>query len=269
MPRFKIKLRKAAKRKNDRGKTPKRFPYKKAIFSLSILSATAVLFASFYLFYCRSPFFIVRDVVMMGREADTTVNYNELEGMLTDRNIFNVDIRAIRDYMLNNYRELLDLRLMRAFPNSVIAYIILRKPIAQISHGLYYPVDKDGVILSGAKDSPDGKLPIISGIRTDVDRQVGNPTESTRVRAALLLLRELSSSGILDGHKLVEIDISSIRNPIFFLEDGLEVKIGSRDYAAKLENLKKILQDPKIRPTDIRYVDLRFKEPVIGPKWKR
>lgn len=269
MPRFNIKLRKAAKRKNDKAKSPQPFPYKKTISSLSILSIIAVLISFFYLFYCKSPFFIVRDVVMIGRAAGTTVNYNDLENMIMERNIFKVDLRDVRDYMLNNYRELFDLRLIRAFPNSVIAYIMLRKPIAQIYRDLYYPIDKDGVILSGVKDYPDGELPIISGVRTDVDRQVGNLTESIRVKTALLLLKELGSSGILEEHKLVEIDMSSMRNAIFFLEDGLEVKIGGKDYAARLENLKKVLQDPKIKPADIRYVDLRFKEPVIGPKWKR
>jgi hypothetical protein len=94
-------------------------------------------------------------------------------------------------------------------------------------------------------------------------------SDSRRINEALTLLKEITSSGILDTHTLVEIDIASIRNAIFFLEDGLEIKIGHEDYAKRLDNLKGVLGDPKLKTVDIMYIDLRFKEPVIGPKWKR
>lgn len=269
MARFNIKMKKAAKKKHDKSKTPEPFPYKKMIISLSILLIIAVTFTSFYVLYFKTPFFVVQDVIMVGKVSDTSVNYDDLQQLIMDKNIFKLDLSVIRSYMLCNYQELLDLQFSRAFPNSIIAFIILRKPVAWVHQEFYYPVDTDGVILSGVKDYPDKDLPVISGVRSSLERHVGRATDSRRVKTALLLLKELSSSGILNEHKLVEIDISSIRNAIFFLEDGLEIKIGNKNYASRLENLKKILQDPKIKPIDIRYVDLRFKEPVIGPKWKR
>ena len=55
----------------------------------------------------------------------------------------------------------------------------------------------------------------------------------------------------------------------FILDENIEVRIGYEDYTVRLKNLKEILSDPKIWPSDIGYIDLRFGEPVIGPKWKR
>ncbi|MBL7070689.1 MAG: cell division protein FtsQ [Candidatus Omnitrophica bacterium] len=270
MPYFKAKIAKSGKQKRDKARGPGgTASRKKLIVSLAILFALALTATSFYLFYFKSSHFVVRELILAGKTADSTVNYTDLQEMIVGKNIFMLGLNGIRRRMLQDYPELSDLRLSRAFPATVMAKVILRYPIAQIHKGLYYPVDSDAVLLSKVKESPDNNLPIISGIRMDVSMQVGSKAESKRVKKALYLLKELDSSGILGEHKLVEIDVSSIRNTIFFLEDGLEIKIGHEEYASRLNNLKTILQDTKIRPEDIRYIDLRFKEPVIGPKWKR
>ena len=268
MGRFYVKASKAAKKKRD-DKAPKPFPRKKVLLILSVSIIPVIMLASFYAFCVKSRYFIVQDVVMVGREPDTTINYYDLERMTSGENIFKLSLKDIRKYMLDNYRELRDLRLERAFPNSIIATVILRTPVAQLYRDRYYPIDEDGVILSGVKDFPDKGMPIINGARFNPSGEIGKETESKHAKKALALLKELNASGILDRHTLVEIDVSNLRNTIFFLEDGLEVKIGRENYASRLENLKEVLSDPKLKPSDIRYIDLRFKEPVIGPKWKK
>lgn len=270
MPHFRAKLKKNAKRKNtNTGKSQHPIPYKKIVLAFSVFAIVGILAWAFYALYNNSSYFLVEEIIMVGAKADSSVNYDDLDGMMKGKNIFKLDLNNIRNYMLDNYKELLNLRLRRAFPDSVIAIMTLRKPVAELHQNRYYPIDKDGVILSGVKDYPDNKLPIISGVRTNLSRRVGHATDSKRAKKALLLLKKLDSSGILDEHTLVEIDVSSTRNAIFFLEDGLEIKIGREDYALRLENLKRILQGPKLKAADIRYIDLRFKEPVIGPRWKR
>ncbi len=271
MAYFKAKVSKSARKKSqDKVKKDAAvFSYKKMIVPFSVVLTAAVIFTGFYLLYLKSPYFIVTDLVLSGKVPGSTVEYGELEKMIVGENIFALKLGEIRSRMLESYPELADLKLSRAFPASVIAQIALRYPIAQIQQGSYYPVDYDRVLLSSVREAPDGNLPIISGVQVNVSRQVGKRTDSKRVATALLLLKEIGSSGILEDHRLVEIDVSSVRNAIFFLEGGLEVKIGHEDYAARLDNLRTVLLDRNINPSDIRYIDLRFKEPVIGTKWKR
>lgn len=269
MPYYKVKIIKNVKRKRDKAKGLKAISYKSAAFSFSALAVVAAVSVLFYIFYFKSPYFIVENMSFVGKAPNSTVNYGELERMITGRNTFALKLSDIRKYMLKKYPELFELRLTRAFPNSVIAKMIMRKPVAQIYDENYYPVDKDCVILSGSKGTPEGGLPVISGVSSQISKQAGTKTDSRQVGKALELLKEINLSGILEEHKLVEIDISNLRNAIFFLENGLEIKIGYEEYASRLNNLKAVLRDPKIRPADIRYIDLRFKEPVIGPKWKK
>ena len=268
--RFRVKVGKGArKRYANTGKSSTRRYKRTALLLILFLVIACAIFLSFYGLYIKSSYFVVENVIIVGRESNSRVDYNKLERMTVDKNIFKLNLKDIRNYMLKNYPELFDLRLTRAFPDSIVAVITLRKPVAQLYQIRYYPIDKDGVILSQVKDYPNEKLPIISGAPFDLSGHVGKATDSRYIKKALLLLKELQSSGLLEEHKLVEINISNIRNIIFFLEDNLEIKIGYEDYALRLENLKKILEDPKLNPADIRYIDLRFKEPVIGPKWKR
>lgn len=271
MAYFKVKILKKdlKRRQSNKNKNLARIPYKKLLIITLWLAFMVGIILIFYALCNSSPYFIVKDVVIIGKVPDSSVDYGVLERMIIDKNIFDIDLKAIRDYMLGSYQELLELQLTRSFPDSVIAVTALRKPVAQIYQGRYYPIDRDGIILSGVKDYSEGDLPIISGVRSELDGQIGSALDSNRVKKALLLLEEINASGILDGHALVEIDLSNIRNAVFFLEEGLEVKIGHEDFASRLDNLKKILHDSKLKTSDIRYIDLRFKEPVIGPRWKK
>lgn len=273
MATFHIQLKKnSPKKRNNKGqstKPQKTVPYRKIVFVIIPFLIIALIFGGFYMLFLKSPHFVVRHITMIGKDIRASVNYADLERMVIDKNIFSLHLGQIRNYMLENYPELLDLRLERAFPNSLVATITLRKPIAQLFRERYYPVDQEGVILSGVQDRPKKGLPIVHGVRLNLARIIGQKTDSRRIEKALSLLASLNTSGILQEHILVEIDVSSSRNVIFFLEDGLEVKIGHDDFASRLSNLREVLSDPKVRPADIRYIDLRFKEPVIGPKWKR
>ena len=267
MVHLRVKLKKSMKKKhNDKSKKP--FPYKKMLLCFVLLLIVAGIFTSFNMLYTKSNYFIVKNVTMVGQKVNSSVNYNELARMMVDRNIFKLDLGEIKNYMLDNYPELLSLRLDKAFPDSVHAVIVLRKPVAQVNQQRYYPVDKEGIVLSDVKDYPDENLPIINGIRTKLSRAIGKMAESKHLKKALALLREIKDSGILEEHTLVEIDAANRRNMTFFLEDGLEIKIGHEEYASRLEKLKNELSDPQIKPADVRYIDLRFGEPVIGPRWK-
>jgi len=268
MAKFKVRAVKGAK-KRGAVKEKKSVSYKKTLFIVLPPLAAAVICAAFYAFALNSPRFTVRGVVMEGKRPGSSVDYAELDKMIRGKNIFKLDFKDIRRYALDTYAELLEIKLKKSFPDTVIVTTVLRKAVAQISKGRYYPVDKDAVILSGVEDRPLPEVPIISGVRFNPAKKIGAEAGSERLDKALSLLSVLKASGALDGHDLVEIDMSSLRNVIFFLEDGLEIKIGREDYGSRLANLKKILSQEKITLSEIRYIDLRFKEPVIGPRWKR
>jgi cell division septal protein FtsQ len=68
-------------------------------------------------------------------------------------------------------------------------------------------------------------------------------------------------------YKVTGIEASDPRAMVFYLDDGLEVKIGNERFKERLGMLRKTLRDPRILRDRIKYLDLRFDEDVvIGPK---
>jgi len=262
--------RKLKEKKKTSGTKNKRIITK--IFLIFVCVGSAL--GAFYYLCVRTPYFDVKEVYISGRRSPT-VDYAKLKAAAYGKNIFKVNLSDIRNKMLKEYPELMTLQLTRVFPDTVIASTSLRQPIAQLYKDHYYPVDREGVLLSGVRSLPLEGLVIVTGTRGDLSRKVGQRLDDARLDASLALLEGIRSSDALNGHRLIEIDVSNLRNIIFFLEDGLEIKIGRKgsldglEFAERLENLRSILRDPKIRPSEIRYIDLRFEEPVIGPRWRR
>lgn len=222
-----------------------------------------------YLFYTTSDYFAIKKVLISGDDSTSRVNYNDIGKMVYGKNIFKLDMAKIAKYMLWNYRELKAIQIRRVFPDSILVIAVLRAPVAQIRGDRYYFIDDEYIVLSDVKDSPDKRLPIISGININLLDAAGKKINSKSLRQALILFKFIKESGILNNHILQEINVGNRKNMSFILDDGMEIRIGYEDYTERLDSLKEILADPKIWPSDISYIDLRFGEPVIGPKWKR
>lgn len=242
---------------------------RKLIFLLFAFFALICFLCYGYLFYTTSSYFAVKKVLLIGGTRSSGVDYGAIKRMTCGRNIFKVNLKDIERYMLDNYRELKDIRLRRAFPDSILVTAVLRRPIVQLLQELYYPVDAECVVLPDAKEVPGRNLPVVSGITVNLRRAVGKKIDSQSLRQALILFEFIRESGILSSHTLSEINAGNIKGMSFILDGSIEIRIGHEDYANRLKDVRDILQDPKIWPSDIGYIDLRFGEPVIGPKWKR
>lgn len=236
--------------------------------AIFLLAFAGILWCA-YLFYTTSPYFTVKKILLAGDKSASSVDYNDIGKMAYGKNMFKLDLDEIGGYMLDNYRELKDIRIRRAFPDSILVIALLRKPAAQLLDGRYYSIDEECIVLSNVKDSPDKRLPVISGINVNLREAIGKKIDSKSLRQALILFKFIKESGILNSHILREINAGNIKSMSFTLDDGMEIRMGYEDYAGRLDSLKEILADPKIWPSDIGYIDLRFGEPVIGPKWKK
>ena len=69
-------------------------------------------------------------------------------------------------------------------------------------------------------------------------------------------------SGFLNDHTLTKVDISDYRNIAFFIEDGLEIKIGNSNFKERLGQLTKTLASIVVDKDEIKYIDLRFDDVV-------
>lgn len=228
-----------------------------------VILITCVVLVRNYIY--NSPEFIVKEIELRGDGVEDSHLSEELSNKAVDENIFSVNINRIARSIKDDYFEVKNISVERIFPDKLVFHVEKRKAIALISSRYYYPVDEEGVILKGGSKNRSGDLPVITGIYLR-EKDIGRTILNAGLEKSLTLLNELSKSGVSDSYNISSIDADNSRNLSFYIDDGVQIKIGGDDFRARLRNLKKVLEDPEVDLKDIRYVDLRFKDVIIGPK---
>lgn len=223
-----------------------------------------VLIAAIYLFLGNSRYFKLDTIEVIDKSHATALEAGDLLSMYKGRNIFGIDIDSLSSQIKRDAPTIKHAIVKRVLPNKLEIDIIPRVPIAKIkSHG-YFPIDRTGMVLS--PEIKTGKLPIIMGFSIWLNPKVGTKLENPQVRNAFLLIDALEESAVLSDYAVSAINVSNYKNLSFYLENGIEVKIGSEDFLDRLNRLKTTFAKPKLDKENIKYIDLRFKDVVIGPK---
>ncbi len=237
-----------------------------AILILLLLSIAGLCLFTYRMLY-RSDYFIVKEARIEWYGSEPSMRpYEALLNTGVGRNIFNVDIDSESKSILAEYPEIKGARITRNFPDRLTLTIEPRLAIAQVGERSFFLVDREGVILSGMQDSIREDLPVISGIGWKAFRKVGQRESSSRMARVLLLLDAANETGFTKNHSISRIDASDYRNVSFFIDDGLEIKIGRSNFKERLGSLERTLVSISLDRDDIKYVDLRFNDVVLGTR---
>lgn len=196
------------------------------------------------------------------------VNFSGIEDeAVLGANIFLVDLKSFKDNLELKHPELRDIIVRRELPNRLIVQARRRKPVAQLYGDRLYLIDKDGVFLTDAKNSGED-IPLITGIRASPKR--ASAMQKEKINKALFIIYALSVNRKLSGYKIKTIDISDSRNISFFLNahdaDKVEIKIGEGEFNKRLDVLATVLEQLGRDIDRVRYIDLRFEDPIVGPR---
>ena len=238
---------------------------KKSIIPLIAICLILLMYQGIKLIFVKSPYFEISKIDIIPETDLVNLDKSEALQPLKEKNIFTVNIKNTARAIHADYPELKKVVVKRVMPDILQVVIVPRIPVALVKAFKYFPVDKEAVIFSPQSEAKEG-LPVITGISFWTRPKEGEILRSNRIDWALALLKGIDESKVLTGYKLERIDVSNIRNIAFYLDNGLEVKIGHGDLLEKLKKLSMLLNDPKIDINNLEYVDLRFKDAVLGPK---
>ena len=129
-------------------------------------------------------------------------------------------------------------------------------------------MDRDGYILPVSAAAPADGLVVLRGIEDPkAPLAAGKANTGERLLRALALIDQLRRSSWLAGHHVSVIDASDPEQVTFVLDQGVEVRCGNPAQLGKeLKRLRTVLQQVAKHELNVRYIDLRFQDPVIGPK---
>ena len=239
---------------------------RRSAFPIKAVVATLIfgilLSALLYLGYALAnlDFFKIRYIIS---SRDNPIDFSYLQG----RNIFKVDLKKESLRLSGLYPGYKKIKLVRVFPDRIFVNLLERKALAYLKLHRYFCVDESLVLFDLPKEMEEVGLTLILG----VDRRIYDPTPGARVNLkelalAIDIIKEARINPILRDYQIKTISVPSLNNASFSIAGGPEVKISGNDIKSKIAILSSLVNQEKNNLGSIRYIDLRFREPVIKLK---
>jgi len=254
-----------------------RLPVKLIIATLIIFLALSFIIGYIWKVSVSADYFTIKDIVTRGANR-VDLSY------LTGKNIFSVDLKQEAGYILESFSDYSNIKVVRVLPDRLFIDFIKRKPVAFVKLYRYFALDKEGVLFYGPQDPQELELPVISGLETKIfGPKPGKKYNIKEIELALNIIREVKRNGAFKKYKITKIDIANPANTSIFISltpkapdysrggavaafENLEVKIGQDNIKEKIIILAGLIGQEKSDLNNIKYIDLRFKEPVIKLK---
>jgi len=188
---------------------------------------------------------------------------------LIGHNLWAVDLQALSEQLQRQQPSFKAVRVIRQLPNTLRVDAIPRIPVAQVHLDRWYPVDREGFILTAAGAEPARRLVRLAGVdRTPGALKIGKPNADERLQLGLRVLARLQRAPALVSRRLVEINVADPRQVKFILEGETEVRCGSEaELETHLSRLQAALRAlARRQELAVQYIDVRFQEPVVGPR---
>lgn len=182
-------------------------------------------------------------------------------------NIFTVDIGLIQKRLGQRYPQVSDLRVVRKFPDQLSVMAKKRMPFVQTTiGGKILTLDENAVVLSSASDI-NNKLPFIKGLDITISHfSLGMPLRGKNVNTAVSILREYELTTVLSTLKVSEINVSNLSKVEMLLSNDLLIILDQDNISRRIAVLGIIITQGQVDIGDVKYIDLRFKEPILGKK---
>jgi len=183
------------------------------------------------------------------------------------QSIFTANLVSIQRKLSFKYPRVSHLKITRRFPDQIWIVAKKRIPFAQTSlKNHIFTLDEKGVILS-TTDGQTSDLPFVIGLTADNKKySPGLPIKGVDINTGLHILREFNSNTNLSNYRVKQIDVGNLSKIGFLLNDSLNVILDRDDIQQKIKILGVLLTQGRINLDEVKYIDLRFKEPIIGKK---
>lgn len=212
----------------------------------------------------HAPIFRIQKVT-----ADPDVKFLEqrILSRLRGQNIFMVDLNRLHREIRSMFPQIYDLSVERRFPDGIHINARRRDPFAQVLiNQNYFTVDDEGVVIF-IDHKPFAKYPLIINTHLEKRRVVlGTKLATEEIKTAVTVIKAFFSNNLLSKYPISNVDVDNLSKVSFKIGPLLEIILDKEDVAVKLELLVSLISQKKLDFREIKYIDLRFKEPVVGRK---
>jgi len=240
------------------------------ISRIAVIRIIVFLFIGFVLFtgyvnavefLTSSPLFEIKDVLI-----DRSIGFIDLRSLrdLKGNNIFKVDISRIDRQIADRYPYIAQLRVVRQLPDRILILAKKRDPLMQIFYKKkYLTLDTEGVALYYTLQP--AVLPLVNGIPLERDWLfLGGHLRGPELGKVVDILNMFRSSPYLRKWRIHTVQADNLSKIDMLVGGNMHVILDQDDTQDKIELLQMLISANKIDLNQVKYIDLRFKEPVIA-----
>jgi hypothetical protein len=221
----------------------------------------------------HSDFFAIKQIVV--RNSSSSFDY------LKGKNIFSLDLAYESKKSILSCADCRKVRFARILPNCIFVDFLKRQPLALVKFYKDFAIDEQGVLFYPSAEILDIDLPIIYGLETKIFApKPGTKYKKPELELALMILKEFKSNKSFQGFSLKRIDVANLESASFFMLlpkqavdftkpypqtqwKGFEVRTGIGNIREKMIIVGGLISQTRREWNNIKYIDLRFKEPLI------
>lgn len=188
-----------------------------------------------------------------------------LAGVKLGDPMLSLDLRRMAEQMEKNpWIETLKVR--RRFPGTLNIEITEREPVAVVNMGYLYYLDAKGDIFKPLTEGDRLDFPILTGITAE---DLGRDPVGTRtmIRTALGIMGLLGKGTNFRLEDVSEIHLDKgYGYTLFTARGGIPVKLGNRDFPAKLARFSRIYGELAAQTAALEYIDLNYPDKIVVKK---
>jgi len=212
-------------------------------------------------FLTSSPLFEIKEVMI-----DRSIQFIDQRVLkdLKGTNIFKVDIKKIDRQIAQRYPYIAQLRVVRQLPDRILVLAKKREPLMQVYFKKkYLLLDTEGVALYYILQAAD--LPQVSGIPLERNGLfLGGHIRSQELNKTVDILNMFKQSAYLRRWRIHAVQAGNLSKIDLLVGENMHVILDQEDTQDKIELLQMLISSNKIDLNKVKYIDLRFKEPVIA-----
>ena len=240
-------------------------PLGKILFGLSGAALMCgALFSGYRALSSATPFRL-KNIEVSPSKRLTRDEILGIAGVEAGRDLLRMNLKRMGEQLTQNpWVETVHIR--RYFPDGLSISITEREPLAIVNMGFIYYLDRNGTVFKVLNQGDRLDYPVVTGFSED---ELTN--DPTGMREALKSTCELLKI-VAEKGPLILADVSEIHYDkgygftLFTASGALPVKVGSGDFAAKIERLSRIYRELMAQQPGLRYIDLDYSDKIIVKK---
>ncbi len=208
--------------------------------------------------------FAVKKIVI-----DPTLQFIQKDDLmnLRGKNIFQVNLNSVERTLLTKYPEISELKVEKRFPDQIHLVAKKRVRLAQfLFKDSFLVLDDEGVVLDKS-DKADKDLPAIEGLKlANPSINLGARLKGAELKAALKIIRAFRENATLSSYQVLRLEVGQLSKIFLHLDKDVKAIIDDQKINYKVKVLGVVLTQGNLDLNEVNYIDLRFKEPIIGKK---